>query len=140
MAKMKNCPMCGKIFVPLGTAKYCPDCQDKMREKEAEVVNYVRDNPKCKVSELIEATGAPESMIKRLIREGRFEQVGVQMSYPCEKCGKPIYTGKFCAECMESMRKEVQAQTAKFAAASQAAKPAAGGRGGGMYTKKFEDK
>ncbi len=129
--KVKNCPKCGKLFADYG-AHMCPDCEDKMREKEAEVVNYVRDNPKAKVVEIIEATGCSEQLIKKLIREGRFEQVGVKMTYPCEKCGAPIISGKLCQNCMESMRNELQKQAAGVVAARQAA---SANRGQGMHSK-----
>ena len=129
--KIKNCPMCGRLFADNG-ARVCPDCYDKIQKKEAEVINYVRDNPKSKVVEICEATGAPEKMIKKMIREGRFTQVGVQMSYPCEKCGAPIITGRICHKCMDEIRGELQKQTSAITAAKQAAKA---GRGHGMYSK-----
>ena len=53
VAKMKNCPSCGRLFVPLtGAQKLCPDCMDKLHEKEHEVIEYVRDHPKVKIGEL----------------------------------------------------------------------------------------
>jgi hypothetical protein len=110
----------------------CRDCEDKMREKESEVVNYVRDHPKAKILEITEATGCSEQLIKKLIREGRFEQVGVKMTYPCEKCGAPILSGKLCQTCMESMRNELQKQAAGVVAARQAANA---NRGQGMHSK-----
>lgn len=117
VAKMKNCPSCGRIFVPMNaTQRLCPDCMEKLREKEHEIVEYVRDHPKIKVNELIEATGAPESMIKRMIREGRFIQVGVRMTYPCEKCGAPITQGKLCIKCAEALKNELQSAAAKIVA------------------------
>lgn len=129
VAKMKNCPSCGRIFVPMNaTQRLCPDCMDKMREKEHEVVEYVRDHPKIKVNELIEATGAPESMIKRMIRDGRFIQVGVRMTYPCEKCGAPITQGKLCAKCAEELKNELQGAAAKIIA-NQEKKRISGQRG-----------
>ena len=72
-------------------------------------------------------------MIRRLIQEGRFIQVGVQMSYPCEKCGAPIVTGKFCPKCMEEMQKAIQSQTKKM---MQAQRPQADKRSGsrGLYS------
>lgn len=121
VAKMKNCPSCGRIFVPMNaTQRLCPDCMDKLHEKEHEVVEYVRDHPKIKVNELIEATGAPEPMIKRMIREGRFIQVGVRMTYPCEKCGAPITQGKLCASCAEALKNELQNAAAKIVAGREA--------------------
>ena len=129
VAKMKNCPSCGRIFVPMNaTQRLCPDCTDKMRDKEHEVVEYVRDHPKIQVNALIEATGAPESMIKRMIRDGRFIQVGVRMTYPCEKCGAPITQGKLCAKCAEELKNELQGAAAKIVA-NQEKKRISGQRG-----------
>ena len=130
--KIKNCPMCGRLFADHG-ARVCADCYDKIQKKESEVINYVRDNPKCKVGDIVEATGAPERMIKKMIQDGRFIQTGAQMSYPCEKCGAPIITGRICHSCMDAMRKDLQKQTSSIVAAQQAAK---GAKGHGMYSKK----
>ncbi|MDY6268559.1 MAG: flagellar protein [Selenomonadaceae bacterium] len=131
VTKMKNCPSCGRLYVPLTAAqKLCPDCMDKMREKEHEVVEYVRDHPKVKIAELIEATGASENMIKRMIREGRFIQTGVKMTYPCEKCGAPIVQGKLCAKCTEALKKDLAGAAKKIASAA-APKGGLGGTGKG---------
>ncbi len=86
-----------------------------------------------KIPEIVEATGAPEGMIKKMIREGRFEQIGVKMSYPCEKCGAPIITGKICQSCQEEVHKELQKKASAITAAKQAAKQQAHGHG--MYSK-----
>ena len=85
--KIKNCPMCGKLFNDTGR-KVCMDCYQQILDKEHEVVEYVRDHKGAKIPEICEATGAPSGMIKKMIREGRFEQIGVKMTYPCEKCGR----------------------------------------------------
>lgn len=119
--KIKNCPMCGKLFSDTGH-KVCMDCYDKILEKEREVVNYVRDHKGAKIPEICEATGAPSGMIKKMIREGRFEQIGVKMTYPCEKCGSPIISGKICQQCEEKARTELQKQASLQAAARQMAK------------------
>lgn len=125
--KLKNCPMCGKLFADFGS-HVCQDCYEKMRKMESDVVNYVRDNPNSKIPEIVEATGADEKMIKRMIREGRFVQVGVPLSYPCKKCGAPITQGELCQKCMTEMRESLQKETAKIAAAKQAQR--ADSRGG----------
>lgn len=130
--KIKNCPMCGRLFSDNGM-HVCMNCYRKVQEKEAEVVNYVRDNPGSKIPDIIEATNAPEGMIKKMIREGRFEQIGVKMTYPCEKCGAPIISGKLCQQCQEAMHKELQKQASSIVAAKQAAKTQ--GLSRGMYSK-----
>ena len=73
--KVKNCPHCGKLFADYG-AHMCRDCEDKMREKEAEVVNYVRDHPKAKVLEITEATGCSEQLIK--IKAGKESRADIK--------------------------------------------------------------
>ena len=75
-------------------------------------------------------------MIKKMIREGRFEQIGVKMTYPCEKCGAPIVTGKICKSCEEAARSTLQKQAAAVTAARQMAKA---DRGQGMYSKKHDE-
>ena len=126
--------MCGKLFNDTGH-KVCMDCYDKLQEKEHEVVEYVRDHRGAKIPEICEATGAPAGMIKKMIREGRFEQIGVKMSYPCEKCGAPIVTGKICQSCEEAARSALQKQAAAVTAARQMAKM---DRGQGMRSKKHD--
>ena len=132
--KMKNCAGCGKIFVALEGKKFCPDCMEQEYKLEEKVVNYVRDNPKSSVTEILkEIPEASEKLIKRLIREGRFEQVGVKMSYPCEKCGAPIVTGKLCGKCSDALRNELQATQLKAVAVKKPDEPSKQ-RGRGMYT------
>ena len=131
--KIKNCPMCGRLFSDTGL-HVCMDCYDKIERKEHEVIEYVRDHPKSKIPDICEATGAPEKMLKKMIREGRFIEVGVKMTYPCEKCGAPIMTGKLCRSCMEAMRMDLQRQSAAITASRQAERKA---RGRGMYSKKM---
>ena len=135
-AKLKNCSSCGKIFMSRGE-KVCPNCVEEQRKLELVVVEYVRDHPKCKIIEIIEETGAPESLVRRLIEEGRFEQVGVNLSYPCKKCGKPIVAGQYCEDCLSEMQENLQSVQAGISKAAEEA--AAAARGHGMYSKDLKD-
>ena len=127
-AKLKNCQICGRVFMSTG-GKVCPACLDKQADDEMVVIEYVRDNPKCKVHEIIEATGVNESIIRRLIEEGRFIQEGVEYSYPCKKCGTLIVRGKFCEKCMNEMQEQLQGVQNKIQEQTEA------DRGHGMYSK-----
>lgn len=128
--KIKNCPVCGKLYAEIGR-KMCPDCFAKEQDKEKIVIDYVRDHRGAKIPEIVEETGASETLIKRLIREGRFEQIGIKVTYPCEKCGAPIIMGKMCQTCQDKARSELQAARAKIVAAKQS-----GNSGKGMYSKR----
>lgn len=133
--KLKNCQQCGKIFMAQPGEKICKNCKDSLASLESVVVDYVRDNPKCKIAEIMEATGAPESLIRRLIEAGRFIQVGVSLSYPCKKCGKEIFAGKYCEDCLREMQDNLQAAHGELAQAAEAAS-----RGHGMYSKELQRK
>ena len=52
-AKLRNCSMCGKIFMSNGE-KICPNCIQAQADMEVVVVDYVRDHPKCKIPEIME--------------------------------------------------------------------------------------
>ena len=131
-AKLRNCSNCGKIFMSNGE-KICPNCVQEQKELELVVVEYVRDHPKCKIHEIMEETQAPESLIRRLIEEGRFEQIGVNLSYPCKKCGKPIIAGQYCEDCLTEMQENLQ--TVQQGISKSAEEAAAANRGHGMYSK-----
>lgn len=131
--KLRNCQICGKLFMSRGE-KICQNCQDALQDMEHVVVDYVRDHPKCKIAEIMENTNAPESLIRRLIEEGRFVQVGVQMSYPCKKCGKEIFAGQYCEDCLKEMQENLQAAHGELAKAAEANKVH------GMYSKELQRK
>jgi len=106
-AKVKNCPLCGRIYVETGR-KMCRDCYEEQAVLEMEVMSYVRDHPGATAQEVIEATGVDESVLRRLIREGRFEETNLQLDYPCARCGKPIIKGKFCQDCLMRLHNKLQ--------------------------------
>ena len=108
--KMKNCSSCGKVFVSINNARICMDCRAKEEQWEKSIVDYVRDHPKSKIGEIVEATGVQEPVIRRMIREGRFVSTEVELYYPCEKCGSPI---------QKDMRDELTAAIAKKSSAGK---------------------
>ena len=114
--KMRNCSSCGKVFVSINDSRICMDCRAKEEEWEKEIITYVRENPKSTIAEIVEATGAQEPLIRRMIREGRFVETGVELFYPCEKCGSPIQKGQYCEKCQKEMREELTAAVAKQSA------------------------
>jgi len=116
--KMKNCSSCGKVFVSINNARICMDCRAKEEQWERSIVEFVRDHPKSTIAEIVEATGVQEPVIRRMIREGRFVSSGIDLYYPCEKCGSPISKGQYCDKCQKEMRDELTAAIAKKSSAS----------------------
>lgn len=135
MAKLKNCQICGKVFMAQGSEKICRSCQDAQAEIEAKVMQYVRDNPRCSIQDITDNTGATEALIRRLIEAGRFEQIGVDLPHPCKKCGKTILVGQFCEDCVAQMQANLQSVQGKILESATAA----AARGKGMHSKDLKD-
>ena len=103
--KMKNCSNCGKVFVSINNARICMDCREKEEQWEKAIVEFVRENPKSQIGEIVEATGVQEPV-----------STGVDLFYPCEKCGSPIQKGQYCDKCQKEMREELTAHIAQKSA------------------------
>lgn len=106
--KLKNCPRCGKLFMDMGR-KICNDCADKEQEDEERAAEYVRDHRDATIKEIAEATGVGEKHIVRMVKEGKFlSSNGPAIEYPCDRCGRPITSGRFCSSCTKSVISEVK--------------------------------
>ena len=108
--QIKNCPVCGRPYVEMGR-KMCRECYEKEEKMELEVIHYVRDHPKATGEEVMEATGVPASVIRRMIREGRFVDENFKIDYPCARCGRSIITGKLCQDCLAKLHNRIQKAT-----------------------------
>ena len=107
--KLKNCAVCGKMFVATRGEKLCKDCMIKEEEKELLVLDYVREHQGCSISEVIEAMGVTDKFIKNMIAKGLFANVERNdLYYPCQSCGKPIRNGTYCSDCLSRLRTETK--------------------------------
>ena len=119
LPKIRNCSKCGKIFTAMNGEKVCRDCVQKEKDFEEKVVQYIRDNPGSSMKEVMQATGANDKMMKRMMKEGIFSPTASAhvegAPYPCMKCGRPITHGTYCMDCLSKLR----TQTKKAAEAMQ---------------------
>lgn len=100
---VRNCKKCGNLFDYTGNP-LCPACEKEMEEKFMEVRRYIYENPGAGMPEVAEENDVPMQQIKKWVREERLsftKDSGV--SIECEKCGRPILTGRFCPGCKQSM-------------------------------------
>ena len=100
---VRNCKKCGKLFQYQGES-ICPVCAKEMEEKFMSVRTYIYDNPHANVIQVAEDNDVPIQQIKKWVRQERLsfsKESGI--SIDCEKCGRPILTGRFCKECKATM-------------------------------------
>jgi len=104
---IKNCVRCGRIYVYDGYS-LCIDCRRADEEDFNKVKEYLDENPGANVMEVSEATGVETKKIIQFLREGRLEvKDETNLILDCERCGKPIKTGRFCEKCSKEMEKEM---------------------------------
>jgi predicted amidophosphoribosyltransferase len=98
--ELMNCRNCKKLFNYIAGDKICPACKDALEEKYQEVKQYIKDNPGTAATVVAEECEVSIKQIKKWVREERLvfaedSLIGIE----CEKCGKQIHSGRFCAAC-----------------------------------------
>lgn len=104
--KLKNCRGCGKLFMSTGDP-FCHDCLTKQSADEERIIEYVRKNPECTVTDIVNALGIAEGVVRRLVERGRLFQAGIDYFYPCRLCGAPIVSGQYCRKCAGRLKSEI---------------------------------
>ena len=96
---IRNCKKCNALMNYDGNP-LCPKCMKEMEQKFLDVRQYIYDNPTATMVKVSEELDVPIQQIKKWIREERLAFAKDSgMSIDCEKCGKPILTGRFCVDC-----------------------------------------
>ncbi|HZG87384.1 TIGR03826 family flagellar region protein [Paenibacillus sp.] len=107
-----NCPKCGRLMAK-GPRPLCPNCHQEIEAQFDKCWKYLRDNRKCTLGELSEATGVSTAQITKFIREGRISIAELpNLSYECEVCGTSIREGKMCESCRQRLVRDVNAMKA----------------------------
>lgn len=104
---VENCPRCGKLYVK-NYRGLCPACIKEVDQQCEKCVKYLKENRKCTIQELSEATGVSVKQITRFIREGRISIVdNPDMFYACDICGAPIRDHTMCESCRQRLSKNM---------------------------------
>lgn len=114
---IRNCKNCGRLYQYDGN-KLCQKCRNDEGDEFFKVREYIYDHPNASIVEVSEETGVEEEKILAYLRQGRLELKGENLILDCERCGKPISTGRFCNSCINEMQKELS-QAAKGMSAPQ---------------------
>jgi len=103
---LRNCKKCGRAFAYNGI-EICSRCASDDVEDFKKVKDYLYDNPGATITEVSEETGVDEKKILRYLRESKIEIIeSDNLLLDCQRCGKPIRSGRFCEGCVIEMKKE----------------------------------
>lgn len=130
---IKNCARCGRMFQADGISKICDRCRDNDEEDFKVVREYVYDNPNSNIPDVAENTGISEEKILKFLRQGKLVlKDELSMVLDCERCGKPIKSGRYCDSCTNEMSRDLRSAASKTAESIQ---QKSAPRTGGMFTK-----
>lgn len=106
--EVKSCKHCGNLFNFVSGPPLCPTCMKKIDDKFPEVKQYIYEHPGAGMQEVSQENDVPTPIIKKWLREERLTFAeGSAIGLDCERCGKMILSGRFCADCKEKMKKEL---------------------------------
>lgn len=115
MPELRNCIRCGRLFNYIGGVPLCIACKEDDEEEFKRIKKYLQENPGATISQVASELDVSIEKIKKYLREGRLEIVGDEgiPILTCEKCGKPIKTGRFCNECSRNLASELSSVVKK---------------------------
>lgn len=132
MGELRNCNICGKVFVRINR-NICPDCLDKEEQEFEEVRRYLKENPGASVMEISEITGVHEDKILKWMREGRIDaSYRADGRITCKRCGTSITAGNLCSKCAQSLATQFKSAAAGTAKADKPVE-AEGAKSKGMF-------
>jgi flagellar operon protein (TIGR03826 family) len=102
--ELRNCPRCGNLFA-YTAIPICDKCLQKEEDDFINVRDYLRENPMAGLKKTSEATNVPEDLILHFLKEGRIVAASAFGEIlTCERCGKPISSGRFCEKCIMELK------------------------------------
>lgn len=104
---IRVCPHCQRPFSQLRNEEVCLACMAKGEDEFRRIKEYLYEHPGASATELVQRLGVTIRQIQHYLREDRLEVVGEGYTgLTCDKCGKPLKTGRMCEHC----EKEVASQ------------------------------
>jgi len=108
LANIDYCPTCGKLFAR-GAADVCPACYKEVEKQYEICLKFLRENKRCTIQEMSDATDVPIKLITKFIREGKISLANApNMGYPCEMCGTIIRESHICDSCRHKLTKDIK--------------------------------
>ncbi|QSZ28327.1 MerR family transcriptional regulator [Aceticella autotrophica] len=97
---LRNCKRCGKLYTYNGI-DICPECYRQDEEDFLKIRNYLETHPSDTMLEVSRNTGVEIKKIMEFLKEERLilSPRYTNIILKCERCGKPISSGRYCDEC-----------------------------------------
>lgn len=104
----RNCRKCGKLFNYVSGPPICMACREALEEKFQEVKEYIRSHVQASIPEVSEACDVSQNQIQAWLKDERLQLAeGSGITLHCENCNAPIYSGRFCEKCKNSMANQL---------------------------------
>ncbi|MCD6155733.1 MAG: MerR family transcriptional regulator [Candidatus Atribacteria bacterium] len=102
--EIARCKECGRLFKKnLDSIELCPACLEAKEKEFLKVKEFFLKNPRSTIEEASKATGVDRKDILYFLKEGRLQVAqdaqNIDTGLKCERCGKPIFSGRFCEKC-----------------------------------------
>ena len=112
---IRNCKRCGKIFQYDGVHKICKNCRVQEEQDFEKVKEFLKENPNSSINVVSEETGVEKKTIIEFIKNDRLiaEDLEIDVTIRCQRCGKEIKHGKYCDKCISDMKNEIESVTKK---------------------------
>lgn len=110
MENIKACRECRRLFKSsIQGLEICPGCRQRENEKFSVVKDYVWCHRGCNINEVSVHCNVEEDLIRTWLKEERLDIIPDETgnSIPpleCERCGKPIWKGRYCESCLYSKK------------------------------------
>jgi len=107
---IRNCKRCGQIYHYDDIHKICPNCRKKEEEDFEKVKGYLNENPNSSINKVSKETGVAKKIIIEFIKNNRLiaEDLKIDVSIRCKRCGQEITHGKYCDQCVEKFKNELE--------------------------------
>lgn len=130
-----NCKRCGRMYNRVGR-DICLNCVREEDMMLTEIRNFLRKNKLANIAEVAEGTHVEYEIIVDMIRDGRLIlRNHPNMSYACERCGKPTQSGRFCGSCTQELARGLSAASAELREKNAQTKS-----GKGFYSRNDEER
>ena len=105
---LSNCSRCNRVFSKnVAGEEVCSACLKESEVSYRKIFDYFTSRPAATAKEIAEGTGVDIKEIHRFVRERRLQLAKVQQTASCEKCGGPIFGGRFSGKLCDNCREKI---------------------------------